>query len=98
MTTPTELVQTKCLQVKVQRLGLAGKPNKSGKALNDPVRQKMRPVPIGSMGGRVISGCQWLDGDPRARDFCAKPVKLGSSYCPAHDARAHKPEKAILSD
>ena len=34
-----------------------------------------------------VSSCQWLDGEPKLRQFCDAPVKQGSSYCPDHHAR-----------
>lgn len=33
------------------------------------------------------SGCQWLDGEPRERQFCGAPRLEDSSYCEAHHAR-----------
>ncbi len=32
-------------------------------------------------------GCQWLDGEPRQRQFCGAPTMDGSSYCETHHAR-----------
>jgi hypothetical protein len=31
--------------------------------------------------------CQWLDGEPRDRNFCGEPSQPGSSYCAEHHAR-----------
>jgi len=50
-------------------------------------------------GGRPLRGagwrprtCQFIEGEPRDRNFCGKPVQPGSSYCPEHHARCwHAP-------
>ncbi len=34
-------------------------------------------------------GCQWLEGDPRDRNFCNLPVKEDSSYCEEHHKRCY---------
>jgi hypothetical protein len=31
--------------------------------------------------------CRWAEGDRAPFDFCAVPVKAGSSYCEEHHAR-----------
>ena len=31
--------------------------------------------------------CQWLEDEPRDRDFCLAPSREGSSYCEAHHGR-----------
>lgn len=36
-----------------------------------------------------FSRCQWVEGEPKERDFCGKPVKPGSSYCEHHHARCY---------
>ena len=35
--------------------------------------------------------CQWLDGDPKAREFCRKTTVSGSSYCAEHHKRCWVP-------
>ena len=32
--------------------------------------------------------CQWLEGEPRERDFCGAPVIASASYCEAHYRRS----------
>ena len=42
--------------------------------------------------------CQWLSGEPRARDFCGKPTLRDSSYCSEHHAICwigRDPEEAV---
>lgn len=34
--------------------------------------------------------CQFINGDPRERDFCGDPVAPGSPYCPKHHSVCHK--------
>lgn len=31
--------------------------------------------------------CQWLEGEPRERNFCGDATQPGSSYCATHHAR-----------
>lgn len=33
--------------------------------------------------------CQWIEGEPRDRNFCADAVQEDSSYCAAHHARCY---------
>ncbi|MBE0530257.1 MAG: hypothetical protein IH626_05475 [Rhodospirillales bacterium] len=47
---------------------------------------KMREA-VPAVGSRT---CQWIEGEPRARDFCGAPVREGSSYCEAHHARCYR--------
>lgn len=37
-------------------------------------------------------GCQWLEGDPKDRNFCGRPVKKGAKYpwCEEHHARVYQ--------
>lgn len=37
--------------------------------------------------------CRWIEGDPMTplHTFCGKPVKPGTSWCPAHHARVYPP-------
>ncbi|HYC05526.1 MAG TPA: hypothetical protein VED40_19700 [Azospirillaceae bacterium] len=35
--------------------------------------------------------CQYMRGEPSARDFCGRPSAPGSSYCGRHHARCHQP-------
>lgn len=39
--------------------------------------------------GRVKT-CQWIEGEPRGRDFCGAPVLGGSPYCEAHHRRCYR--------
>ena len=39
--------------------------------------------------------CQWLDGEPKERNFCGAKAQPGSSYCPGHHRRCYKSEKDL---
>ena len=33
-----------------------------------------------------VRHCQWLDGEPKDRNFCETPVKFGEVWCQEHKA------------
>jgi len=49
-----------------------------------PVIVQSDPEPVSSFGG-----CSYIIGDPKHRDFCDRPRKPGSSYCPEHHKLTH---------
>lgn len=40
--------------------------------------------------------CQWINGEPRDRSFCASPSKPGSSYCEQHHAVCYVKVKKLI--
>lgn len=72
---------------KVNRLGLSGKPNVSGKALREPKSPVVAALPPPARrrtDWATTEGCQFLDGDPRERNFCGLPRHPDSPYCAEH--------------
>lgn len=51
-----------------------------------------KPVPVAS-----FKTCQWLEGEPRDRNFCAAPVQVDSPYCPEHHAICYEPPRDPLN-
>ena len=39
-----------------------------------------------------IRHCQWLDGEPKERNFCETPVKFGEVWCQKHKALVYMRE------
>lgn len=39
--------------------------------------------------------CQWLEGEPRQRNFCGRPVVAASAWCGEHHARVYVPGTAM---
>lgn len=79
---------------KVQRLGLSGPPNLAGVALSGDKRTRRSRHPCRRRPLTFTSGCQWLDGDPRERNFCGEPAAEGSAYCDAHHRICRIPRAA----
>lgn len=50
-----------------------------------------RTIPV-KMG--PVTKCQWIDGDPKHRDycFCNKPTLAGYSWCEGHYLRVFQPK------
>lgn len=51
---------------------------------------------LGAIRPMVISDspfrfCQWIEGEPRDREFCGKPTYARTSWCRAHLARIYRP-------
>lgn len=46
-------------------------------------------VRLGEIGA-PFSTCQWIEGEPRDRQFCGAPTQSRSSYCPTHHARCYQ--------
>lgn len=42
--------------------------------------------------------CQWIEGEPRDREFCGEPARAGSSYCEAHHRRCWLPPATRQAD
>lgn len=55
-----------------------------------------RTVPPRALRGAgwTPATCQWIEGEPRERNFCGKPAKAGSSYCEEHHKRCWRPATA----
>lgn len=56
------------------------------------VREPVKRPPLNL--GAPPKTCQWLEGEPRDRNFCDQPVGLRanglpSPYCPEHHARVY---------
>lgn len=51
-----------------------------------PEKPAPAPAPKIDRSGRT---CQWIEGEPRLRQFCGQPCQEGSSYCPGHHTRVY---------
>lgn len=85
---------------KAHRLGLTADIIAKGRQLNTKHRANIRSaarreqikegssanIKPGFQSPRAPT-CQWLEGEPRDRNFCAAAAKRGSSYCEAHYKR-----------
>ena len=57
-----------------------------------PRRQAKKPerlVGTAEFGG-VTGWCQWLEGEPKERNFCGARTNAGSSWCPDHYSRVFR--------
>lgn len=56
-------------------------------------RRRVRAAAPAPVDPHEPVGCRWIDGDVKAGAwrFCQAEREAGSSYCPAHRARAHRP-------
>ena len=48
---------------------------------------------VSNLPDMIHQTCQWLEGEPKARNFCGDPVQPGSPYCPDHHAWCYVQER-----
>lgn len=60
-----------------------------------PAPRAREPKPAASTHS-VFKTCQWLEGDPRARNFCDDPTKPGSSWCESHHRRCYVSARSMV--
>lgn len=55
-------------------------------------RDYQRPLP--KLSRNPGDKCQWIEGEPRHRNFCNSRTVEGTSWCPEHRAKVFLPAKA----
>lgn len=55
--------------------------------LNPALPKPVKRVNWFLKAGAPFTTCQWLEGEPKERNFCGDPSVPGKSYCARHAAR-----------
>lgn len=83
----------------LSRLGLTRQPSRKPHSKPAPAPATTPREPQEAISLSRFHTCQFIEGDPTADDSCkcGEPCRVGSSYCPPHDAicwQSVKPGKA----